>query len=109
MSPYVRIERGSLYLDAEVYSRYFRGFDAAVLTGDSRSLLLLPIHHAAAGGLLIKMLNSRGDRVVHASEALVARGVPADLKGLYPACWDASAAALKIDLTAAEESLSRNF
>jgi len=99
MSSFVRIERGSLYLEAELYLRYFRGIGTAVLTGDSHTLLLLPIRHTAAGGLLMKIRNARGDRVMHVSEALIACGLSSNFSGLFPACWDPSAAALRINLT----------
>ncbi len=100
MTERVRIAGGSLYLDAALYERWFAGVQTVVLLGDTRSLLLVPVAHAPAGGLLVKMRNARGDRVVHAPEALTGRGLPGDLEGDFPAAWDRQAAALRIDLTA---------
>ncbi len=100
MAERIRIAGGSLYLDAAVYRRWFDSVQSVVLLGDCRALLLVPVTHAPAGGLLVKIRNARGDRVIHAPEALVGRGVPSDLAGDFPISWDQAAAALRIDLTA---------
>ena len=47
----------------------------------------------------MKIRNARGDRVMHVSEALIACGLSSNFSGLFPACWDPSAAALRINLT----------
>ena len=94
----VRIANGSLYLDADVYDRWFRRVQTVVLLGDANALLMVPVIHTPTGGLLVKIRNARGDRVVHAPEALAGRGLPADLQGNFPARWDEKAAALRITL-----------
>ncbi len=99
MREYVRIANGNLYLKAEIYQRWFEGVQTVVLLGDSQALFVAPITHSPAGGLLMKIRNARGDRVIHASEALIGRGLPSDLEGEFPATWDRSTAALRIDLT----------
>ena len=69
----VVLQSGSLYLDAEVYDAYFRGIETvAVLLGEE-DLSILPIRVGA--GLLLKRRNARGDRVVHITELLRARGL----------------------------------
>ncbi len=100
MADCIRIAHGSLYLGAGLYERWFSGVQNAVLLGDAHALLLVPVVHAPAGGLLIKVRNARGDRVIHAPEALAGRGLPMDLEGEFPAIWDSDAAALRIRLTA---------
>ncbi len=92
----VRIARGSLYLDAAFYGRCFREVGTVVLLEDPEGLLLVPVTHAAAGGLLVKVRNARQDRVIHAPEALAGRGVPANLDGCFPAFWDPGRAGLRI-------------
>ena len=94
----VRIANGSLYLDADVYQRWFRRVQTVVLLGDANALLIVPVIHAPTGGLLVKIRNARGDRVVHAPEALAGRGLPPDLEGDFPAHWDDRVAALRINL-----------
>ena len=94
----VRIADGSLYLDAEVYEHWFRGVQTVVLLGDPATLLIVPVVHAPTGGLLVKIRNARGDRVIHAPEALAGRGVAPRLEGCFPARWDDRKAALRIDL-----------
>ncbi len=101
MADRIRIAGGSLYLDARLYERWFADVQTVVLLGDPRSLLLVPVAHAPAGGLLVKVRNARGDRVVHAPEALAGRGLPEDLEGEFPVAWDERAAALRINLTVA--------
>jgi hydrogenase maturation protease len=94
----VMLRRGSIYLDAEVYDAYFRGIETvAVLLGD-QDLSILPIR--AGAGLLVKRRNARGDRVVHATELLRARGLDAADEVRIPAKWDSQRAALVADLGA---------
>ncbi len=100
MADWVRIAQGSLYLDAGLYERWFAGVQTVVLLGDPLMLVLVPVVHAPAGGLLIKVRNARGDRVIHAAEGLAGRGLPTDIEGDFPAAWDSSVAALRIDMTA---------
>jgi len=64
----LRIERGNVYLPAEVYERFFAGLTSVALLIREGQLLLLPVHSQAFGGLIIKVLNARGDRVIQAQE-----------------------------------------
>jgi hydrogenase maturation protease len=100
----VRIAHGSIYLDSAFCAEYLgNAASVAVLKSDGRSLLV-PLYGSSAGGLLLKVLNARGDRVVHAEEFLRTLGIGADApERCVPARWCPEAAALileNLDLTA---------
>jgi len=93
-SPTVRIENGSLYLDAEVYAEFFGGRDAVAVSAREGSIALFPLTQSGAGGSLAKVRNARGDRVIHARELL--RGIEVDDSDSHElaARWDHELAAL---------------
>lgn len=91
----VRIARGSIYLDLEACDRYLPGVVSVATVCRDGSVLLLPLHGAAAGGSLLKVRNARGDRVVHALEFLRTLGIDADTPELdVRVRWDAEIAGL---------------
>ncbi len=90
----IHIRHGNIYLTAEVYATYFNGLESLVLLKKDEALLLLPVRHVASGGLLIKLKNSRGDRVVHAQEFLRDQAVDEGLAWTLPVRWDSGLAAL---------------
>ena len=71
----VSVARGALYLSHATYDRYFAGLEAVILLRRDNDLCIMPVRHAAAGGYLLKLRNSRGDRVVHAPDFLRENGV----------------------------------
>lgn len=88
----IRLQGGSIYLDADVYDAYFRGIETvAVLVGDE-GLSILPIR--AGAGLLVKRLNVRGDRVVHATELLRHHRLDGADPIQLPVRWNSQRAAL---------------
>jgi len=92
----LRIHRGSLYLSHEHYEKYFNGLDAVILVMQDAKMLLMPVHNEAGGGLLMKIRNAQGDRVVHAQEFLMFHGmdeVDAELTG----SWDSDRCALVLE------------
>ncbi len=62
------LRRGNLYFDAALHERYFRKLETVILLRDAEDLLIMPVAHAAAGGYLIKLRNSAGDRVIDAAD-----------------------------------------
>lgn len=94
LPPSVRIENGSLYLDAEVYSEFFGARDAVAVAARGDHIALFPLAQGGAGGSLAKIRNARGDRVIHARELL--RGVDVDDSDSHElaARWDKELAAL---------------
>jgi hypothetical protein len=71
----VRISRGSIYLDCDLCAAYLADVSAVATIVREGRAYLLPLRGPAAGGLLLKIRNARGDRVVHAEDFLTALGV----------------------------------
>lgn len=90
----ITIRRGSIYIGARVYARYLGNLESLVVLRREDLLLLLPVHDAAAGGLLIKTRNQEGDRVVHAQEFLRGQGMDEEQEWTVSVRWDAQASAL---------------
>jgi len=76
VTDHVRIARGNLYLDHALCERYFEGISSVAMLLRDGQVLMLPLRGPAAGGLLLKIRNIRGDRVVHADEFLRSLGIP---------------------------------
>ncbi|MGQ0671573.1 MAG: hypothetical protein ACT4N2_01655 [Hyphomicrobium sp.] len=96
-SCWVTIRRGGLYLDADAFERFFAGLDAVVLMRSEDALLVLPVRHAAGGGMIVKRRNRAGDRVVDAVEFFRANGID-DVEELgLGAHWSEEAAALVVE------------
>lgn len=92
--PTVRIQNGSLYLDADVYAEFFGGRDSVAVLPRDGHIALFPLSQGSAGGSLAKIRNARGDRVIHARELL--RGIAVDDSDSHElaARWDQELAAL---------------
>lgn len=87
---------GYLHLPAELAGRYFPQ-DVLVALPRGPELWLLPTRGAAAGGLLLKQRNPRGDRSVLIWE-LLPPGTP---PGPRAAFWDERGGALRVALAPA--------
>ena len=94
----VRIARGSLYLDRALCERYLPRVDSVALLLRDGRIALLPLHGTPGGGLLLKVRNARGDRVIHAPDFLRTLGIEESAAELQlPARWDDGAAGLILD------------
>lgn len=91
---FVRVARGALYLSQETYDRYFAGLEAVILLRRADDLWIMPVRHAAAGGYLLKLRNSQGDRVVHAPDFLREQGVDESVASQLSVAWSQEAGAL---------------
>lgn len=90
----VTLKRGSLYLNRDIYDRYFRGLESIILLRRTDDLLILPVRHAAAGGYLLKRRNGAGDRVVNAPDFFRAHGIDDDFAGDLTIGWASECAGL---------------
>ena len=61
------LKNGNLYLDSELYDTYFNTINAVALLKQESTFLIMPVQQAG-GGLLLKIKNAKGDRIVHAVE-----------------------------------------
>ena len=93
----IEIRGGSIYVEAGLYATYFSGLESIILFKQEEKLLLLPVRHTAAGGLLLKVRNPHGDRVVHAQEFLRDQGIDEHQEWVLPVQWDSRSAALVAD------------
>lgn len=92
------IRRGSVYLPVSVVETYFRGIDSVIVIIRDGAVLVLPVHHAAAGGCLLKIRNAAGDRVATTPDVFAAHDL-ADFTAMnMPAQWSASDGALRVSL-----------
>jgi hypothetical protein len=63
----ITLKNGNLYLDSELYNTYFNMINAVALLKQESTFLIMPVQQAG-GGLLLKIKNAKGDRIVHAIE-----------------------------------------
>ncbi|MCS6886940.1 hydrogenase maturation protease [Chloroflexus sp.] len=93
--------QGYLHLPAALAQRYFPA-DLLVALPRDGEVWLVPLRGPAAGGLLLKQRNARGDRSVLIWEALP----PATPPGLRRAVWDERNGALRMALQPEPENVS---
>ena len=94
----IRLDKGNLYLQAALYEKYFPGIESVILMKRDQAFNILPIMNANAGGLLLKIRNSEGDRVLHAQEFFRDHGIDERLDTILPVVWDPKSISLKVDL-----------
>lgn len=84
---------GYLVLSAEAARAYFPA-DTILVSRRDRELWLMPTRGAAAGGMVLKQRNARGDRAVLVREVLE----DAQIVGARSAFWDARHGTLRVAL-----------
>ncbi len=93
----VRIARANLYLSREVCDACLPGLQAVALLRREGQVLIVPLMAGSAGGLLLKLRNLRGDRVVHAQEFFREHGYAEEfVERRYALRWKVEMAALAI-------------
>jgi hydrogenase maturation protease len=90
----IRIARGSFYLSAELYERYFHGLQSVAVLSRGERFALVPLVAGGSGGHLVKVRNARGDRVIHAREFLEEQRVSESDEHELSVSWDSELAAL---------------
>jgi hypothetical protein len=84
----LRINRGGLHMSRDVYEGRLAGIAGIILLRRQNDLLILPVRHAAAGGYLLKLRNSAGDRVAHAPDFFRAHGIGDEDEREITVAWD---------------------
>ena len=64
----LRLHRDHLYIDAAVFEQHLSKVGSVALLREGDDLLILPIVTVEAGGFLVKQVNARGDRAIHAAD-----------------------------------------
>ncbi|NOT46762.1 MAG: hypothetical protein HOP17_03290 [Acidobacteria bacterium] len=92
------IARGNIYFSAETIETYFNGVTAVALVPDPNGILVFPLIHDSAGGLLLKTRNLRGDKIVQAQEFFRNNRYRETNEGaVCPVRWVTEKAALEIN------------
>ena len=104
----ITIKKGKIYLSQELYNKYFAGLNSAALIDWQGQLLLMPVVSEAQGGLLIKVINARGDRVVDAVDVLRRLDLSEDDCYICAAQWSTEMAGLLLSIPIAKPSGSVN-
>lgn len=94
----IHVRGGNLYLKSFLYEKFFPGIESAILMKKDEALSILPVANAYAGGLLLKILNAQGDRVIHAQEFFRHHGLDEQLDQHVPVAWDATSSALMVQM-----------
>ena len=92
----MQIRNGSLYLDSNLYQTYFKGVQSVSLVKRHEKVFVIPVMHPGGGGLLIKILNTRGDRVIHAQGFFRDHGLLEWIDQCCPAQWNSEMVALEL-------------
>jgi hypothetical protein len=93
----VTVARGNFYLSRETCDACLSGIESVALLEREGQVLIVPLTPQSGGGLLLKIRNARGDRVIHAQEFFRQKGYLEDFQERsFPAQWNAESAALVI-------------
>lgn len=91
----IAVRDGSVYLPALIVETYLKGVAAVVVLIRDQTLLILPVHHATAGGCLLKLRNAAGDRVAQARDVFQDQGLLGMAVSGLPVHWDSEICALR--------------
>ncbi len=93
----VSVLRGNLYLARETCDQYFPDIQSVALIAREEMVMIVPLTLESGGGLLLKIRNARGDRVIHAQEFFRAQGFVEDFQErTVPVHWSSELAALAV-------------
>jgi hypothetical protein len=95
--PTARILQGRIYLDREICEAYLPGVETVALIERDGLPVIVPLIGDNAGGLLLKLRNRQGDRVIDAQEFFRVHGYLEDFQERKSALrWDKVCAALML-------------
>ncbi len=89
--------RGSIYLTREICDVYLPAIECVALIARDEMLLIMPLIQESAGGLILKVRNLRGDRVIQAQEFFRDKEFAEDFQEQNIAvCWSSEWSALAL-------------
>lgn len=95
----VKIARGNIYVPLETYETYLKNIEAVALLPHEKGILLIPLIQQSAGGLILKIKNLRGDRVVNSQEFFRNNNIPENFEETeHDVFWENERHALLIKL-----------
>jgi hypothetical protein len=71
----LRLHRDHLYIEAAAFDTHLPQVHSVALVREADDLLIFPIATAEAGGFLVKQVNARGDRAIHAADFFRLQGI----------------------------------
>ena len=93
----LRVVGANLYLAHETCARFLPDAQAVALLSRDGQVLIVPLARGSAGGLLLKVRNVRGDRVIHAQEFFRSQGLLEDFEQRsFTLHWSDESAALVV-------------
>ena len=92
----VKIHDGKIYLSNIVYETYFKNIQSIVFLEREKNIYLLPVNQAGGSGLLLKIINAKGDRVINVPEQLLGLGIDEVKEYICSVKWDATISGLNI-------------
>jgi hypothetical protein len=93
----VSVLRGNIYLSHETCETYFPDVQCVALVQRDDAVAIMPLIRESGGGLLLKVRNSLGDRVIHAQEFFRDKGLLEDFEERrLPVRWSSELAALML-------------
>ena len=97
VQPTVSVLRGNIYLTREICETYLPAVQSVALIVRDEMLLIMPLIQESAGGLILKVRNSRGDRVIQAQEFFREKEFAEDFQNQnIPVRWSSEWAALAL-------------
>ncbi|PCI19460.1 MAG: hypothetical protein COB62_05575 [Piscirickettsiaceae bacterium] len=93
----IRLSNGNLYLENELYEKYFSSIDSIALVEKGSLFLMMPVQQAG-GGLLLKIRNAKGDRMVHAIEFFQQYGLELEQDKILDVTWNSDLCALTFSI-----------
>ena len=91
------LKNGNLYLDNDLYETYFSSINSVVLIKKESLFLMMPVQQAS-GGLLLKIKNAKGDRIVHAIEFFLLHGIDEETEMMLDVEWSTEFSALTFSI-----------
>ena len=95
--PSITLKNGNLYIESDVYETYLNSADSVVLIHKESKYYLMPVQQMA-GGLLMKIINAKGDRVINAIEFLQYNNIETSETRVIEVKWDQEFSALSLEL-----------
>lgn len=92
----LRVHRDHLYVDAAAFADHMAKVSNVALLREGEDLLILPIFSAEAGGFLVKQINARGDRAIHAADFFRLNGIDENRELCIDATWSAARAGFSV-------------
>jgi hypothetical protein len=93
----IRVYRDHIYIAAAVFEAHLSQVRSVALLREADDLLIFPIATAEAGGFLVKQVNARGDRAIHAADFFRLNAIDDTLDILIDACPRAAIAGFLVE------------